>query len=109
MWQLVYAGLADGRKGVPESVAEHRQVFTSLTAPSFGAVHNRRDDGQPCRCGQRHEADHPKLGAAIDLATYDYEGAVLWNWHASALWNRFIIQLDSLPSRQPPTLALHPD
>jgi len=23
MWQLVYAGLAGGRKGVPESVAEH--------------------------------------------------------------------------------------
>jgi hypothetical protein len=33
------------------------------------------------------------LGEAIDLATYDYEGAVLWNWHARALWNRFIIEL----------------
>ena len=38
MWQLVYAGLAGGRKGVPESVAEHSQVFATLTAPSFGPV-----------------------------------------------------------------------
>jgi hypothetical protein len=93
MWQLVYAGLAGGRKGVPESVAEHPQVFASLTAPSFGAVHSQPDDGRPCRCGKRHDADAPELGAAIDPATYDYEGAVLWNWHAPALWNRFIIEL----------------
>jgi len=93
MWQLVYAGMAGGRKGVPEEVAEHPQVFASLTAPSFGAVHNRPDDGRPCRCGQRHDADDPLLGAAIDPATYDYEGAVLWNWHAPALWNRFTIEL----------------
>jgi replication initiator protein RepSA len=93
MWQLVYAGLAGGRKGVPEQVAEHPQVFASLTAPSFGAVHSRPDDGRACRCGQRHHADDPQLGAALDPATYDYEGAVLWNWHAPALWNRFIIEL----------------
>jgi hypothetical protein len=93
MWQLVYAGLAGGRKGVPEQVAEHPQVFASLTAPSFGAVHSRPDDGRRCRCGQRHEADDPELGAAIDPTSYDYEGAVLWNWHAPALWNRFIIEL----------------
>ena len=93
MWQLVYAGMAGGRKGVPESVAEHPQVFASLTAPSFGAVHNRPDDDRPCRCGQRHDADDPLLGAAIDPATYDYEGAVLWNWHAPALWNRFTVEL----------------
>jgi hypothetical protein len=93
MWQLVYAGLAGGRKGVPEQVAEHPQVFASLTAPSFGAVHSRPDDGRRCRCGQRHDADDPALGGAIDPATYDYEGAVLWNWHAPALWNRFIIEL----------------
>jgi hypothetical protein len=93
MWQLVYAGMAGGRKGVPEQVAEHPQVFASLTAPSFGAVHNRPDDGRPCRCGQRHDVNDPELGAAIDPARYDYEGAVLWNWHAPALWNRFIIEL----------------
>jgi hypothetical protein len=93
MWQLVYAGLAGGRKGIPEQVAEHPQVFASLTAPSFGAVHSRPDDGRRCRCGRRHDADDPALGEAIDPATYDYEGAVLWNWHAPGLWNRFTIEL----------------
>jgi hypothetical protein len=93
MWQLVYAGLAGGRKGVPELVAEHPQVFASLTAPSFGAVHSRPDDGRPCRCGRLHDAEDRLLGGAIDPATYDYEGAVLWNWHAPALWNRFVIEL----------------
>ena len=93
MWQLVYAGLAGGRKGVPESVAEHPQVFATLTAPSFGAVHTRRDDGRPCRCGRRHEPDDPELGGAVDPDGYDYEGAVLWNWHAPGLWNRFTVEL----------------
>jgi hypothetical protein len=93
MWQLVYAGLAGGRKGVPDSVAEHPQVFATLTAPSFGPIHNRPDDGRRCRYGKRHDADDRLLGEAIDPATYDYEGAVLWNWHAPALWNRLVIEL----------------
>jgi hypothetical protein len=93
MWQLVYAGVAGGRKGVPESVAEHPQVFATLTAPSFGPVHSRPDDGRPCRCGRRHAEDDPMLGEAIDPATYDYVGAVLWNWYAPALSNRFVVEL----------------
>jgi hypothetical protein len=93
MWQLVYAGLAGGRKDVPESVAEHPQVFASLTAPSFGAVHTRRDDGRACGCGKRHDVDDVELGAAIDPDAYDYESAVLWNWHAPGLWNRFVVEL----------------
>ena len=74
-------------------MAEHPQVFATLTAPSFGPVHTIRDDGRPRRCGTRHEADDPILGSAIDPAAYDYDGAVLWNWHAPALWNRFAIEL----------------
>jgi hypothetical protein len=31
MWQLVYAGLAGERKRVPEQVAQHPQVFATLT------------------------------------------------------------------------------
>jgi hypothetical protein len=93
MWQLVYAGMAGGRKGVPEEVAEHPQVFATLTAPSFGAVHTRRDDGKRCRCGKHHDIDDELLGEAIDPERYDYEGAVLWNWHAPALWNRFCVEL----------------
>ena len=81
------------RKGVPEQVAEHPQVFASLTAPSFGAVHSRPDDGRACRCGTSHEPDDAHLGGAIDPDSYDYEGAVLWNWHAPALWSRFTVEL----------------
>jgi hypothetical protein len=33
------------------------------------------------------------LGSAIDPSTYDYVGAVLWNWHAPGLWNRFVVEL----------------
>jgi hypothetical protein len=93
MWQLVYAGLAGGRKGVPESVRVHPQAFVTLTAPSFGAVHTRRDDGRSCGCGALHPADDPLLGAPLEPDAYDYEGAVLWNWHAPALWRRFVIDL----------------
>lgn len=93
MWQLVSAGMAGGRKGVPEQVAEHPQVFVTLTAPSFGAVHTQPDDGRRCRCGKRHPDDDPVLGAAIDPDSYDYAGAVLWNWYAPALWNRFVVEL----------------
>jgi hypothetical protein len=50
---------------VPEQVAEHPQVFASLTAPSLGAVHNRPDDGRPCRYGKRHQVDDPEFSDAI--------------------------------------------
>jgi len=42
MWQLLYAGAAGGRKGVPESVRAHPLVFAALTAPGFGPVHGTR-------------------------------------------------------------------
>ena len=37
-YQLIRAGLSGG-KGIPETVATHPCVFTTLTAPSFGPVH----------------------------------------------------------------------
>ncbi len=39
-WQLVAAGIRGG-KGVSPDVVEHPQLFVTLTAPSFGAVHSR--------------------------------------------------------------------
>ena len=49
-YQLIRAGLSGG-KGVPDSVAAHPCVFTTLTAPSFGPVHlSREKDGQLLRC-----------------------------------------------------------
>jgi hypothetical protein len=55
MWQLLYAGAAGGRKGVPESIRSHPLVFATLTAPGFGPVHTTRADRSgPARCRPTH-------------------------------------------------------
>ncbi|WP_300614585.1 replication initiator [Trebonia sp.] len=111
--QLVRAGLTGG-KGVPESVATHPCVFATLTAPSFGPVHSRRVRGKtvlPCRprrdaskracrehgrdisCNVRHSPDDPRLGRPMCPDCYDYEAAVLFNFHAGELWRRFTTYL----------------
>ncbi|MFF5668449.1 replication initiator [Streptomyces griseofuscus] len=91
-YHLITAGLRGG-KGTPERVATHPRVFATFTAPGFGAVHNRRSDGRNCRCGVQHEEGDAVLGTPLNLETYDYEAAVLWNAHAGALWRRFSIYL----------------
>ncbi|HEY1666260.1 MAG TPA: replication initiator [Trebonia sp.] len=110
--QLVRAGLVGG-KGVPESVAAHPCVFATLTAPSFGPVHSRRErNGKvlPCRprrdankrvcphgrdisCAARHAKDDPRLGRAMCGDCYDYRAAVLFNAAAGELWRRFTTYL----------------
>ncbi|WP_374224106.1 replication initiator [Streptomyces sp. ISL-66] len=85
------AGLSGG-KNVAESVRTHPRLFVTLTAPSFGPVHNRPTGGgkpRPCRCGQHHSEDAAVLGTPLNPRAYDYAGAVLWNAHAGALWSRF--------------------
>ncbi|MGW5050644.1 replication initiator [Actinokineospora sp. NPDC004072] len=93
-FHLVRAGLSGG-KGVPETVSGHVRVFATLTAPSFGAVHNRpttaTGKARPCACGERHHEYDPRLGQPVDPAGYDYTGAVLWQAHAPELWRRFTI------------------
>ncbi|WGD42020.1 replication initiator protein RepSA [Streptomyces cathayae] len=92
-YHLIRAGLAgDDRRAIPATVRDHPRVFATLTAPSFGPVHNRPDRGL-CRCGTRHASDAPELGTALDPATYDYAGAVLFNNHAGQLWQRFTTRL----------------
>ncbi|MGW2938794.1 replication initiator protein RepSA [Streptomyces sp. NPDC001156] len=92
-YHLIRAGLAgDDRRNIPATVRDHPRVFATLTAPSFGPVHNRPDRGA-CRCGTRHGADDPALGTALDPATYDYASAVLFNNHAGQLWMRFTTRL----------------
>ena len=92
-YHLIRAGLVgDPAKGTPHTIRDHPRVFATLTAPSFGPVHNRPGN-RPCRCGQRHGEDAPELGTPLDPATYDYAGAVLWNNHASDLWRYFTIYL----------------
>lgn len=47
MFHLIRAGVSGG-KTVPETVAEHPLVFATVTAPSFGVVHGKREDGRRC-------------------------------------------------------------
>jgi hypothetical protein len=101
-YQLIRAGVAGG-KGVPASVAGNPQVFATLTAPSFGAVHRAHvpgtkevcrwrlpgakcPHGAPYGCRVRHEPGDPLVGQALCLPCYDYVGAVLFNACASELW-----------------------
>ncbi|MGV9321273.1 replication initiator protein RepSA [Streptomyces sp. NPDC003660] len=92
-YHLIRAGLVgDPDKGTPTTIRDHPRVFATLTAPSFGPVHNRPGT-RPCRCGTRHGEDAPELGTPLDPDRYDYAGAVLWNNHASDLWRYFTIYL----------------
>lgn len=108
-WHLIASGLRGG-KGVPASVALHPCVFVTLTAPSFGPVHSRRESaggvrscrprrngecphGRPRGCRIRHASGDPTLGQPICPECFRYDEAVLWNAHAGALWNRTVIGL----------------
>ncbi|MCX3060403.1 replication initiation protein [Streptomyces sp. GXMU-J5] len=90
-YHLIRSGITGG-KTVPDTVRDHPRVFATLTAPSFGPVHNRPASGH-CRCGTDHTEDDPALGTALDPERYDYAGAVLWNNHAGDLWRRFTVYL----------------
>ncbi|MEV0581369.1 replication initiator [Nonomuraea sp. NPDC050310] len=105
-YQLIRAGLAGG-KGVPTSVTTHPALFVTLTAPSFGSVHTRRQrHGKllPCRprrnaqscphgrsttCSTRHSINDPRLGEPLCPDCYNYSAAVLFNAIAPELWRRF--------------------
>jgi hypothetical protein len=111
MWQLLYAGAAGGRKGVPESIRSHPLVFATLTAPGFGPVHTTRTNrsGGPARCRPTHGTprrcrhgrltwctaihaqDDPRLGQPICPDCYDYPAHIAFNWHAPELWRRLTI------------------
>lgn len=106
-WHLIAAGLRGG-KGAAHSVATHPMVFVTLTAPSFGAVHSRRErhgSARPCRSGRGgtcphgqdrtcrliHEAGDERLGQPLCPDCFDYRRAVLWNALATELWRRTTI------------------
>ncbi|MEU6174575.1 replication initiator protein RepSA [Streptantibioticus parmotrematis] len=92
-FHLIRAGLTgDPAKGTPRAIRDHPRAFATLTAPSFGLVHNRPAKGR-CRCGTHHRDGDPVLGTAIDPETYDYAAAVLWNNHAGDLWRYVTIYL----------------
>ncbi|GLW17275.1 replication initiation protein [Streptomyces sp. NBRC 13847] len=94
-YHLIKAGLSGG-KAVRETVRTHPRVFATLTAPSFGPVHNRpttNSKTRPCACDTQHTENAPELGTPLRPSAYDYTGAVLWNAHAGALWARFTTYL----------------
>jgi hypothetical protein len=112
-WQLVHAGTQGGHHGMPEGTTARPQVFATLTAPSFGAVHTSGGrpglagtlchpassgkthcpHGKPLWCNVIHRADEPEVGQPLCAECYDYTGHVLFNWHAPELWRRFTIAL----------------
>ncbi|MFC8199990.1 replication initiator protein RepSA [Streptomyces sp. NPDC057298] len=93
VYHLIRAGITgDPRMGISGEIRQHPGVFATLTAPSFGPVHNRPASGR-CRCGSSHADDDSALGTALTPSRYDYAGAVLWNNHAGDLWRRFTIYL----------------
>jgi hypothetical protein len=112
-WQLVHAGTQGGHHGMPEATADLPQVFATLTAPSFGAVHtsghrpgqadrvchpasSRKSHcphGKPLCCNSVHHDDDRHVGQPLCPECYDYTGHVLFNWHAPELWRRFTIAL----------------
>ncbi|GAA2778062.1 hypothetical protein GCM10010470_09050 [Saccharopolyspora taberi] len=98
-YQLVKSGLSGG-KGVPDDAASDIRLFVTLTAPSFGPVHTRsvttRGRVRRCACGESHHEADTRIGSPLDVDSYDYAGAVLWNAHAGALWHRFRIYLARL-------------
>ena len=81
-YQLIRAGLTGG-KGVPAAVADHPCVFVTLTAPSFGPVHSRREKhgrilacrarrkdktcphGIRMSCAEKHSLDDTRLGQPL--------------------------------------------
>lgn len=114
-WQLVHAGLHGGHHELPPTVAEHPQVFATLTAPSFGAVHTTGGRGEDQRChapGRRghrrcphgkplwcniiHSDADSSIGQPLCEDCYDYVGHTLFAWHAPELWRRFTISLRRL-------------
>jgi hypothetical protein len=116
-YQLIRAGLTGG-KSVPATVATHPCVFVTLTAPSFGIVHARRErnglvlacrprrkdrtcsHGQPMSCARRHHRDDTQLGQPLCADCYDHTGTVLFNACAPELWRRFTITLRRALARQ---------
>jgi len=104
---LVRAGLVGG-KGMSEDVATRPMVLLTLTAPSFGAVHNTRAGKAPCNpgppkrrcrhgrptaCFARHGDRDPCVGRALCADCYDFRAAVLHNACAPELWRRTSVYL----------------
>ena len=128
-WQLVHAGAQGGHHGMPETTANRPQVFVTLTAPSFGAVHtsigrpgqvntvchpassgkSHCPHGKPLRCNAIHASSDLEVGQPLCPDCYDYTGHVLFNWHAPELWRRFTIALRRAVAAHLRRIGIDPD
>ncbi len=128
-WQLVHAGAQGGHHGMPESTANRPQVFATLTAPSFGAVHTSSSrpgladtvchsassgkshcpHGKALHCNVIHGIDDPEVGQPLCPDCYDYTRHVLFNWHAPELWRRFTIALRRTVAAHLRRIGIDPD
>lgn len=130
-WQLVHAGAAGGHHGMPPAVADRPQVFLTLTAPSFGAVHTattgvdrqpgvcrdhhriggyrRCPHGKPLWCSAGHDLDDQHVGQPLCQKCYDYVGHVLFTWHVPELWRRFTITLRRALRKDLKAVGVDPD
>lgn len=130
-WQLVHAGITGGHHGIPATVAEHSQVFLTLTAPSYGPVHSSAPRGPASRgvrchdhprsgerrcphgnllsCNQTHRPDDPLVGQPLCVRCYDYTGHVLFSWHLPELWRRFTITVHRALRRRLRDAGVSPD
>ncbi|HSE08447.1 MAG TPA: replication initiator [Nocardioidaceae bacterium] len=113
-FHLIRAGVAGG-KTVPETVAENPLVFATVTAPSFGRVHGRRDGARRCHptvrgsrrcphgwprtCQASHDGGDQLLGHPLCGECYDNASHVVWQWWAPDLWRRFSIALRRLVAK----------
>jgi hypothetical protein len=102
-------GCQGGHHNIPTTIAQHPQVFATLTAPSYGPVHGaagrvchdhtniggyrRCEHGKPLWCSRTHEAGGAAMGEPLCADCYDYTGHVLFTWHLPELWRRFTITL----------------
>ena len=128
-WQLIHAGTAGGHHGMPTTIGDRPQVFTTLTAPSFGAMHTSRPrpgrPGGPCHpakpgktycphgnplcCNTIHQPGDREVGEPLCPECYDYTGHALFNWHAPELWRRLTIALRRTLSRHLRHIGVDPD
>ena len=128
-WQLVHAGAQGGHHGMPETTANRPQVFATLTAPGFGAVHTSSSrpgvadtmchpagsgkshcpHGKPLWCNAIHASDDLEVGQPLCPDCYDYTGHVLFNWHAPELWRRFTIALRRAVAGHLRRIGIDPD
>lgn len=102
-FELIRSGVIGG-KTVPDTIADNPLVFATLTAPSFGKVHN--SIGKPRQTHTEaatretsasmqgsNATTAPEIGSPVCEQNYDYKTHIVWQWWAPELWRRFTIAL----------------